>query len=504
MPAVHRLSSPELGAKFATFKDPFEVKVAANFWKLEHPAGRLAVVDVRSGRERTYGELRADVDRAARERPKPGRKSLIMLLAQNRYESLVAYLAALNSGDALVLVDATLNRDLLLRLIETYRPDRICGSSTLAENAFPGYRERQSANHEIGMWENEKPEATAIHGSLALLLNTSGSTGSPKLVRLSAENLQANAVSIASYLNLTEVEKPITSLPMAYSYGLSVVNSHLLAGAALVLSEHGVLRREFWDSVERYSCTSMAGVPYTYQMLLQTGLLKKRGATLRTVTQAGGALAEPYVRQMHDLARERGFRFFVMYGQTEATARISYLPFENLGAKAGSIGVAIPNGSLQVDAKTGELVYRGPNVMLGYAESRDDLAKGDELHGVLKTGDLARQDAAGFFYVTGRMKRFLKMFGKRFNLDEVERIVQGRFGFPTACFGRDDLLMLAIEAGSENVDAVIGMLNETFGVPKNAVRVAAVGELPRTIRGKIDYQALATRHESEVATSQVR
>jgi long-chain acyl-CoA synthetase len=192
-----------------------------------------------------------------------------------------------------------------------------------------------------------------------------------------------------------------------------------------------------------------------------------------------------------------------MYGQTEAAPRISYVPFENLAAKIGSIGVAIPNGSLQVDAETGELIYTGPNVMMGYAECREDLSKGDELRGVLKTGDLARRDADGFFFVTGRMKRFLKMFGKRFNLDEVEQIVHGRFGFPTACFGRDDLLRVAIETGRENVDSVIAMLNETFGVPKNAIRVEAVGELPRTVRGKIDYQALATQNEGNRAASQV-
>ena len=473
-----------------------------SFWKLEHPPERLAAVDVHSGRERTYGELRADVARAASEMATPGKKSLIMLLAQNRYESLVAYLAALNSGDALMLVDATLNRDLLLSLIETYRPDRICGSSTSTEN-LPAYRERRPEDSSASIWENENPEPAVIHPYLALLLNTSGSTGSPKLVRLSGENLQANASSIASYLQLTAEERPITSLPMAYSYGLSVINSHLLAGAALVLSEHGVLRREFWDSMDRYGCTSFAGVPYTYQMLLQTGLLKKRGATLRTLTQAGGALAEPYVRQMKDLAAERGIKFFVMYGQTEATARISYLPFENLAAKAGSIGVAIPGGALRMDPETGELVYAGANVMLGYAECREDLSKGDELNGILRTGDLARQDGDGFFYVTGRLKRFLKMFGKRFNLDEVEKIVQGRFGFPTACFGRDDLLMLALEAGGEHTEAVIAMLSETFGVPKNAVRVQAVGELPRTVRGKIDYQTLATRNQSELAASRV-
>lgn len=482
-------------------KHPIEAKLAVNFWKLEHPRERLAVVDVRSGRERTYGELGADVVRMAAKIGSPGKKSLTMLLAENRYECLVAYLAALNSGDALALVDATLNQDLLVRLIDTYRPDCIYGASS--EMSFAGYRKREAG--ELGAWEKEKPESTGIHPSLALLLNTSGSTGSPKLVRLSGENLQANAASIVSYLNLTADERPITSLPMAYSYGLSVVNSHLLAGATLVLNEHGVLRREFWDSLDRYGCASFAGVPYTYQMLLQTGLLKKRGATLRTLTQAGGALAETYVRQMCELARERRFKFFVMYGQTEATARISYLPFESLAEKIGSIGVAIPGGSLRVAAETGELIYAGPNVMMGYAECREDLCKGDELGGVLRTGDLARQDGDGFFYITGRMKRFLKMFGKRFNLDEVEQIVQGRFGFPTACFGRDDLLMVAVEADKQNVDAVVAMLSETFGVPKNAVRVQAVGSLPRTGRGKIDYQVLAARseHGNDVVATQV-
>lgn len=480
--------------------------MAVNFWKLEHPPEEIAVVDAHSGRERTYGELRADVERARIEmraqRPQPGRKALILLLAQNTYACLVAYLAGLNSGDALALVDSTLNRELLLRLIDTYRPDQICGS--LSDEAFPGYSQR-AATTGISIWEKERQEASVIHESLALLLNTSGSTGSPKLVRLSGGNLQANAESICSYLNLSAEERPITSLPMAYSYGLSVINSHVLAGATLVFSEYGVLQREFWNSVDRYGCTSFAGVPYTYQMLLQTGLLKKRGATLRTLTQAGGGLSEIYVRQMNDLARERGFRFFVMYGQTEATARISYLPFEKLGAKIGSIGVAVPNGSLHVDPGTGELVYTGPNVMMGYAESRDDLSKGDELRGVLRTGDLARRDEDGFFYLTGRMKRLLKMFGKRFNLDEVEQIVQARFRFPTACFGHDDLLQVAIEAGGESIDAVVAMLSETFGIPKSAARVKAMAALPRTGRGKIDYQTLGAQNEAarDAAASQV-
>jgi long-subunit acyl-CoA synthetase (AMP-forming) len=206
-----------------------------DFSKIEHPPERLAVLEPATGKQKTYGELRHDVCRMFM----PEQRSLIMLLAQNRYECLLTYLAALHSRNPLLLVDASLNGELLLRLVNTYRPDYIyalsCGS------LLPGYQLRQE--EEIKVWEKQSKQQVAMHDSLALLLNTSGSTGSPKVVRLSLNNLQSNAASIATYLNLTAEERPITSLPMSYSYGLSVINSHLLVGAALILTEHGVLRR---------------------------------------------------------------------------------------------------------------------------------------------------------------------------------------------------------------------------------------------------------------------
>jgi acyl-CoA synthetase (AMP-forming)/AMP-acid ligase II len=193
---------------------------------------------------------------------------------------------------------------------------------------------------------------------------------------------------------------------------------------------------------------------------------------------------------MHELALRRGWKFFVMYGQTEATARISYVPFEKLGEKLGSVGMAIPNGALSVDGITDEMVYRGPNVMMGYAECRADLAKGDELNGVLRTGDLARMDGDGYFYITGRLKRFLKMFGKRFNLDDVEKVVARRCEISIACYGHDDLLMAAAESAA-NCATVHGVICETFDLPRSAVKVIAIPELPRTPNGKLDYKRLA-------------
>lgn len=456
------------------------------FWKVNHSGEAPAAIDVRSGNAWGYAELRDDAARIQAILPRMGRKSLGLLIAQNRYQCLAAYLAALNAGITLILLDATHNPGLLRDFLVAYRPDWIF--AVQPELDLAGYR--RSASGMPSLLVNQEPQEMDIHPDLALLLSTSGSTGSPKLVRLSLQNLAANANSISQYLQLTPQERPITSLPMSYSYGLSVINSHLYVGATIVFTEDGVLRREFWDAVDRYDCTSLAGVPYTYQMLLRTGLLNEKGASLKVLTQAGGRLEERYIQQMHDLARARGWKFFVMYGQTEATARISYVPFEQLGGKLGSVGIAIPDGLLSVDENTGELIYCGPNVMLGYAERREDLAKGDELHGVLRTGDLARQDGDGYFYITGRLKRFLKMFGKRVNLDDVEKILSRRLDLVVACYGRDDLLMAAVEnvANTETIHAVIC---ETFDLPRPAVKVLALREMPRTPNGKLDYKRLA-------------
>src|SRR5882724_1275296 len=232
-----------------------------SFWLLDHAPQSVALIDAHTGLQKTYGELRADVERTAASVAKHECKSLWLLLAQNRYECIVAYLAALQSGHALMMVDAALKRELLLDLIATYQPECIFSATTELE--LPHYQWTRSSNPTSPsiLERDSVSDGVVIHPSLALLLSTSGSTGSPKFVRLTGENLQANATSIMQYLELTAAERPITYLPMAYSYGLSVINSHLLAGASLVLTEHGVLRREFWDSVDRYTCTSFSGVP---------------------------------------------------------------------------------------------------------------------------------------------------------------------------------------------------------------------------------------------------
>jgi long-chain acyl-CoA synthetase len=458
--------------------------VAVDFWALDHPSKSLAVLAA-DGRRFTYGELR---DRCGQIAPllALSRKTFGFVLCRNTPECLIAYLGALRSGSAVCLVDAGIQPDLFKEQLETYEPDWVFA---MEDMNIAGYA-RQAAPGGFLFCRQTSPSETVINPELAVLLPTSGSTGSSKLVRLTYRNLQANAGSITGYLGITAEDRCITALPMAYSYGLSVLNTHLLAGGQLAMTAGSVVQRDFWTFCREHRPTSLSGVPYHYEIMLRMRLLDDDFPGLKTLTQAGGRLSPERIEQVAKISARRGWRFFVMYGQTEATARIAYVPAERLQDKIGSIGVAIPGGALSLDPETGELLYSGPNVMLGYAQSRADLLKGDELEGQLRTGDLARRDEEGYFYITGRLKRFLKIFGKRFGLDEMESLIGHRLGQVVACFGTDDHLCVAIEGGS-NEQVVLQVLKETLKIHPSAFRIQRYDALPRMANGKLDYNTLA-------------
>lgn len=457
-----------------------------NFWQMEHSCVRTALVEESSGRQWSYGDLRREAELFATKLRAQGRRQLGFLLCSNTMECVAAYLGALQAGHPLALFASDLSPELLANLKAIYQPDWIfapngegCHAAYIAEEAGQGHT----------WWKAAVPQERSFAEPLGLLLSTSGSTGAPKLVRLSYGNLQANAASIREYLHLTVRERPVTSLPMQYSYGLSVLNSHLLAGATILLTNRSVLQREFWEFVHAQRATSFAGVPYTYQMLLRAKLLEHE-LPFTSLTQAGGRLDPKYTEQVRTIAAAHGWRFFVMYGQTEATARISYVPPDQLTRKNGSIGIAIPGGKLSLDGDSGEIIYSGPNVMMGYAENVADLSKGDELQEILRTGDLGRQDEEGFFYVTGRMKRFLKIFGQRLSLDDVERTLHKQFDVPLACFGSDDHLQVVVE--SEALTGIVQkFLCDLYKLHHTAVKVSFLEKLPLSSNGKIDYSALA-------------
>jgi len=329
------------------------------------------------------------------------------------------------------------------------------------------------------------------------LLSTSGSTGSAKQVRLSYQNIQSNADAISDYLELNETERAITTLPMHYSYGLSVINSHLSVGASIVLTNASLMNRAFWDLFKEHKVTSLAGVPYTYALLEKLRFNQMDLSSLRYMTQAGGKMGQKRVQHFADILAEQGKRFFIMYGQTEATARISYLPPKDLETFPESIGIAIPEGQLSLENEkglvitepdvVGELVYQGENVMMGYALSQADLSKGSELK-QLHTGDLAYQDERGYFYIVGRQSRFIKLFGVRIDLDDLELRLKEK-GWQAFCIGNDNKLGVAC-LDDKQIKAVTHYLTEAVNLHQSAFVVCYVPTTPLTENGKVSYVAL--------------
>lgn len=206
------------------------------------------------------------------------------------------------------------------------------------------------------------------------------------------------------------------------------------------------------------------------------------------MTQAGGRLDIALQESYAAFAQATGRRFFVMYGQTEAAARMSYVPPERLSDKLGSIGIAIPRGSFEL-AEDSELIYSGPNVMLGYAYTFGDLAKGDELQGRLLTGDLAQQDEDGFWFITGRKKRFLKIFGLRINLDEVERMLEQVCNHTVFCIGKDDYLVIVVTSKG-NPEKIKQVMNAVYHLHHSSYTILPVEQVPYLISGKVDYGRL--------------
>ncbi|MEV6306191.1 AMP-binding protein [Actinoplanes sp. NPDC051861] len=329
----------------------------------------------------------------------------------------------------------------------------------------------------------ERYTTDEVHPDLALLLTTSGSTGNPKLVRLSRTAVLANAEQVVESLGITGDDVAITTLPLFYSYGLSVLHSYLLAGATVVLERTGIMQRDFWAAVDEHRVTSLALVPYQYEMLNRLRFDPAKFPSVRTLTQAGGRLRAGLITDFAQRMANAGGRMFVMYGQTEAAPRMATLPPERLDDKLGSVGLAMPGGAFSIEDD--EVVYRGPNVMMGYAETGADLIKGDELGGVLRTGDLGRLDDEGFLHITGRIKRMGKVFGVRINLDDVER------NFPVAAVAGDDRLHVFAEGVSgDEARALRTKIAEWLGTHFTGVSVRAIDSLPLLPNGKTDYRAL--------------
>ena len=445
----------------------------------------IAVIDD-SGRSITYGEICDFAKEFAKYIP---RRSLIFLLAENRIGSLLGYTAALSNRIVPLIISASTEEGLYNRLYDLYQPEYLWMPEPKVEGREIIFTTWDYCLVKTG----NRP--TPMYEELSLLLPTSGSTGSPKLVRHSYRNIEANAYNVRRLFKLDGTEKAMAILPMHYTMGLSVIASHLLAGATLLLSSRSMLDKGFWKSLKE--ATSFTGVPYSYEILTKMRFTRMDLPNLKVITQGGGKLTEAMWNTLAKYAQDKGKQFIATYGQSECTARMAYLPAEMALDKVCSIGIAEPGGILSiVDEKgnetfegeaQGEMVYRGENVTLGYATCREDLLKGDENHGIMHTGDLAHRDDDGCYFIIGRLKRFLKIFGLRIGLDEVERMIKEEYKKDCYCKGNDEKLIVLV-TDPKLQDVLPDYIEEKTHLFHQKVEVQVVKEILRNEAGKVINQ----------------
>lgn len=427
------------------------------------------------------------------------KRTLTIILASNSFGSIIGYTSFVNHGVVPLMLSADISINNFKSFLYTYKPEFVWAPKNGMSNDF-GTTIYESHGYKLLKTSFSAP---SLHSELALLMTTSGSLGDSKLVRQSYKNILSNTSSITEFLNIDEHERAITTLPMNYTYGLSIINTHLFGGASIVLTNSTIMQREFWELLDRTQASSFGGVPYTYEMLDKLRFTNKNLPHLKTITQAGGKLSLELHEKFATYAKNTRKNFVVMYGQAEATARISYLPPQKALEKIGSIGVAIPKGKLGLiddygvkitkPKQTGELVYKGENVAMGYASTIRDLANGYELGEWLDTGDIAMVDEQGYYFVVGRKKRFIKLYGNRIGLDECERAIKSTFGdIDVACVGEDEKMNVFITK-KDLCTEIKNFLGHKTGINQKGFNIKFIDQIPRNTAGKILYAEL--RHD---------
>lgn len=451
----------------------------------------LSIIDD-NGLKLTYGELSNAITIVKKLLPE---RELVFCLCENKAGSLVGLLSLYDNKDVCLLLSSHIDRGLLQELCDTYSPSYFW-MPTNQVSTFE-YEEIYSS-FDFSLCRTGK-KAPDMHPQLSMLMTTSGTTGSPKLVRHKYGNIESNAKNVASIFSWTSEDRGIIDLPMQYTMGLNVITSHLYAGATVLLVEANLLSANYWQFIKEQNATNFTGVPYSYEILSKLRFQRMDLPTLHTMAEGGGKLSDAQFENFAKFALERGKRFYATFGTTETSARLAYLPPEEAATHIGSIGQAIPEGKLSlVDDEgieitqpevEGELKYEGPNVTMGYGTCMEDLLKGDEFCGTYLTGDIARKDVDGYFYIVGRKKRFLKLFGLRVSLDQSEKIIREAFNIECACTGNDQQMSIYITDEHLKED-VKKLIVEKTGLIQTAFVINVISEIPRFESGKINYKKL--------------
>tara|TARA_Y100001970_G_C14240035_1_gene864322 strand:- start:2407 stop:3828 length:1422 start_codon:yes stop_codon:yes gene_type:complete len=426
------------------------------------------------------------------------KRSLIFLFTENSIDSIVGYISFIKSNCVVMLIDPKTKNNEFDLLFQRYSPDFLWCNKKTSIKAQKDFFSIAFSLNDFHLLKNKNKISYEIDDHLMLLISTSGSLGDPKCVKLSYKNISQNSLAISKYLKINSNDRAITTLPMSYSYGLSIINTHLNSGASIVLTSKTLLDKLFWKLFVNLKVNNFNGVPFTFEITKKIGFSKIFNENVRYITQAGGRMNNKNIEEITEKSLKTNIKFYVMYGQTEASPRMSYLDMNLWPNKIGSIGMPIPGGNfwlendkgkkIEKSNELGELIYSGDNVCMGYSNNFKDLNIKDTNQGKLNTGDVAKKDNDGFYFIIGRKKRMIKLYGERISLDYIEEKLKER-NYNVACEGNDDQLFIFFEK-KNNTDIDINEISKIINIIPSRLNLKQLEDFPKNESGKILYKNL--------------
>tara|TARA_Y100001968_G_scaffold333232_1_gene394866 strand:- start:1306 stop:2733 length:1428 start_codon:yes stop_codon:yes gene_type:complete len=422
--------------------------------------------------------------------------SLSIIFDDHSLGTVLSIIGCYRAKRSFILIDASSVNTLQNNIINNFDVNNLIGSKSFLESS--GYS-LDSVNQYLGIVKiNSIGEEEKIIRNPIILLATSGSSGNPKMVVLTFDNLLNNCRSILKYLDMDESTRSINSLPCSYSYGLSILNTTLYSGGLYFCSDQtSYIRDQFWRNLSSYKINNFNGVPTTYRDIIRLGLLDRLPKSIDFITQAGGKLENELQQILLNWSRERGIKLFIMYGQTEATARLTFLELTKESNKLGSVGRPIPGVRLISSTRDSsilsseELIFKGNNISMGYAYNRSDLTiLKDMNHGILKTGDIGYQDIDNCIYINGRISRFTKIDGRRFSLEDIEQSLRSQ-GFDLYVISDDEFVYILSEHKIyEDQSNILSSIKSQTGIRKAKIKFIKTKIIINN-NGKINYKAIS-------------
>lgn len=427
-------------------------------------------------------------------------KSLVLIISENTIGSLLSYIFCIINNHVAIIVDSKTKKKDILKIFKNYKPNYIFLASNNKFLFKEKCIEKYNFFNEV-LLKNKINKKIIFNKDLSLLLSTSGSMGSVKFAKLSRKNIKHNTDTIIKYLKINKNDSAITNLPISYSYMISIINTHFEKGGSIIVSNYSLIEKKFWQIFKKNKITSFNGVPYTYEMLSRIGLKNIKINSLRYLTQAGGKLERKILNEINIFCKKNKLKFFSMYGQTEASPRISYLKPQFSSKKIGSIGQGT-NGNkiylidnngkkIKLSFQEGEIVCEGKNVFMGYSESFKDLKLNNQSNYKLRTGDLGYFDNDGFFYITSRKNKIAKIFGNRVDLGALEDLMRKK-NYKVVCLSDDKKIFIFTEKNYDK-KKLIDCISKISNINIRSFELIKLKYLPRTSNNKINYNELKNR-----------